>query len=356
MNIHTSVIQENVKEYYGKTLQSSDDLATDACCTIDSIPLHVRVLLADVHPDVSSRYYGCGLIAPLALDGCRVLDLGSGAGQDAFILSRLVGESGSVVGVDMTPEQLAVARDHRDWHAERYGYAASNVDFIEGDIERLGELGLAPESFDVIVSNCVINLCSDKKAVFAAARDLLKPGGEFYFSDVYADRRLPEDLKNDREAHGECLAGALYWNDFLTIAREAGFADPRLVTDRPLGIGSPTLKAKLDPAAFHSATYRLFRIDGLEPACEDYGQAVIYKGGVEHAETTFALDNHHFIEKGRVFPVCGNTYRMLNESRFASHFEFIGDWSTHYGIFPGCGTAAPFGEASQEDAVSGACC
>ena len=348
-------IQDNVKDYYGKKLQGSSDLLTDACCTLDATPTHIKSLMRDVHSEVSSRYYGCGLIAPLALKGARVLDLGSGAGQDAFILSKLVGETGSVVGVDMTPEQLKVANEYKDWHAERYGYAKSNVEFIEGDIEKLGELGLEPASFDIIVSNCVINLCNDKLGVFDAAHALLKPGGEFYFSDVYADRRLPEDLKNDQEAHGECLAGALYWNDFLTLAKAAGFADPRLVTDRPLEIGSENLQKKLAPAKFHSATYRLFRIQGLEPACEDYGQAVIYKGGIENAETVFALDNHHEIEMGRIFPVCGNTYRMLNESRFAEHFEFIGDWSTHYGIFPGCGTISPFGEASPEAAVSGAC-
>ena len=349
-------IQQDVKDYYGKTLQSSADLATDACCTLDDTPAYLRALLADIHPDVSNRYYGCGLIAPLALKGARVLDLGSGAGQDTFVLSRLVGETGSVVGIDMTPEQLSVACAHIDWHTERYGYEKPNITFLEGDIERLDALGLEPESFDVIISNCVINLCPDKEAVFRGGHSLLKPGGEFYFSDVYADRRLTDDRRGDKRAHGECLAGALYWNDFLTLAKSAGFADPRLVTDRPLAIGDPALEALLAPASFFSATYRLFKIDDLEPACEDYGQAVIYKGGLAQSEKVFALDNHHLIEAGRIFPVCGNTYRMLNESRFAPYFDFIGDWSTHYGIFPGCGTAIPFGETSAQEAVSGACC
>ncbi len=351
MNIHQSV-----KDYYGKTLQTSADLKTDACCTIETTPERLRAFYRDIHPDVAARYYGCGLVAPLLLDGARVLDLGCGSGQDVYILSRLVGEQGSVVGVDFTPEQLTVARGARDWHAERYGYRRSNVEFIEGDIEALDALGLEAGSFDVIVSNCVINLCADKPAVFAAARKLLKAGGEFYFSDVYADRRIGEDLRHDPIARGECLGGALYWNDFLYIAKRSGFADPRLVTDRPLTINNPDLKARLAPAAFFSATYRLFAIDGLEPACEDYGQAVIYRGGVDGAEKTFALDGHHLIEKGRVFPVCGNTCKMISESRFAPHFDFIGDWSTHYGIFPGCGTNAPFGQNSPEAATSGACC
>ncbi len=347
-------IQENVRDYYGKVLHDAGDLQTDACCTVEDMPEYLKSALANIHPEVSARYYGCGLIAPLALKGARILDLGSGAGQDAYALAQLAGPEGRVVGVDMTPEQLAVARAHQDWHAERFGFA--NVDFIEGDIERLGALELELASFDVIVSNCVINLVADKAAVFRAAHALLKPGGELYFADVYADRRLPEGLRHDRQAQGECLGGALYWNDFLNIAKDAGFADPRLVTDRPIAINNSALRERLTPAQFHSATYRLFKIGGLEPACEDYGQAVIYKGGVEYSETAFALDNHHFIEKGRTFPVCGNTYRMLKESRFAPFFEFIGDGATHYGIFPGCGTASPFDETAPEAATSGACC
>lgn len=346
-------IQDNVKAYYGETLQSSGDLKTDACCTIEDTPAWLKPVLSNIHPDVTERYYGCGLLAPLALSGARILDLGSGSGRDAYALAQLAGSEGSVVGIDMTREQLAVARDTLDWHAERFGYA--NVDFIEGDIENLAALDLAPESFDVIVSNCVINLVADKGAVFRAARTLLKPGGEFYFADVYADRRLPDTLRNDPAAHGECLAGALYWNDFLTLAKAAGFADPRLVTDRPLTINSAELRAKLSPASFHSATYRLFRIDGLEPACEDYGQGVIYRGGIANSETVFALDAHHYIERGKVFPVCGNTFRMLKESRFAPWFEFIGDTQTHFGIFPGCGTLSPFSTGGNES-VGDACC
>ncbi|MEM9494500.1 MAG: methyltransferase domain-containing protein [Pseudomonadota bacterium] len=344
-------IQDNVKSYYGKVLQSSADLQTDACCTVGDIEDYLKPILANIHPDVAAKYYGCGLIAPLALEGASILDLGSGAGQDVYALSQLAGPTGRVVGVDMTPEQLAVARAHKDWHAEKFGF--SNVDFLEGDIERLADLDLELGSFDVIVSNCVINLVADKPSVFAAAHALLKPGGEFYFSDVYADRRLGDDLRNDPVAQGECLGGALYWNDFLSIAKTAGFADPRLVTDRPLGINNTVLRARLAPAALHSATYRLFKIDGLESSCEDYGQAVVYKGGVKHSENAFTLDAHHFMEKGRVFPVCGNTNRMLSETRFAPYFDFLGNGKTHYGVFPGCGAISPFGEDAP---TSGACC
>jgi SAM-dependent methyltransferase len=346
---------EMVKEYYGQTLKGSADLKTDACCDVTATPAHIRSVLSGIHDEVLTRYYGCGLVIPDMLDGMRVLDLGCGAGRDVYALSRLVGEKGAVTGVDMTAEQLAVARAHVGWHTERYGYARANVDFRDGYIEALGDLGLEPASFDIIVSNCVINLSPDKRAVLDGAWKLLKPGGELYFADVYADRRLDASLRNDPVLLGECLGGALYWNDFLTLAKQAGFADPRLVVDRPLEVTDGTIRRALGPARFFSATYRLFKLEGLEGACEDYGQAVIYKGGIQYAEDVFTLDSHHRIEKGRIFPVCGNTYRMLNESRFAPHFDFIGDFSRHFGIFEGCGTQMPFADTGAA-ATDGACC
>lgn len=345
---------ENSRLYYGKTLQGSDDLLTDACRTSEPQPLNVRAALANIHPQVSARYYGCGLVAPQAIEGAAVLDLGCGAGRDAYVLAQLVGEQGRVVGIDATEEQLAVANAHREWHRERFGHSEPNVEFLAGDIEDLDSVGLADCSFDVIVSNCVINLVADKASVFRAAHRLLKPGGELYFSDVYADRRVPEALRRDPVLHGECLAGALYWGDFLSIAKEAGFVDPRLVTDRPLAIGDAATKAKVDGLSFFSATYRLFKLDGLEPRCEDYGQAVIYKGGLTGWELQFPLDKHHRIEAGRAFPICGNSWRMLAETRFAPYFEFIGDFSRHFGAFADCGETLPF-DGSTSDTSAGCC-
>lgn len=345
---------ENSRNYYGQVLTGSADLRTDACCTTDAPPPALRAALANVHEEVRARYYGCGLVVPDAIKGCAVLDLGSGSGQDAYLLSQMVGSEGSVTGVDATPEQLEVAERHQAWHADRFGFA--NTRFLEGDIERLDELGLADASFDVIVSNCVINLVADKAAVFRAAHRLLKPGGELYFSDVYADRRVAPTLLADPVLHGECLAGALYWGDFDALAKAAGFADPRLVTDRPLGIGDPSVAEKVAGHRFFSATYRLFKLDGLEPQCEDYGQAVRYRGTIPGAERSFNLDKHHHIETGRMFPVCGNTWKMLSDTRFAPNFDFFGDFNTHYGVFAGCGTSLPFDNEEGSGAASGGCC
>ena len=291
-------------------------------------------------------------IAPL-LRGCRVLDLGCGSGRDVYALAQLVGPTGSVVGVDMTGEQLAVAQQYRSFHAAKFG--VDNVQFLQGYIEHLDELGLVPESFDVIVSNCVVNLSPDKPQVLAGVKRLLKPGGEFYFSDVYADRRVPVSVQNDPVLYGECLGGALYWNDFLRLAKASGFTDPRLVADRPLDITDPELALRVGNIRFYSATYRLFKLDNLEDACEDHGQAVIYQGSIPEQLYRFDFDKHHSMETGRVFPVCGNTFRLLQDTRFADHFEFIGDFDRHFGLFAGCGSCIPFDTKRSEDAA-GSCC
>ncbi|MFA7293151.1 MAG: methyltransferase domain-containing protein [Rhodocyclaceae bacterium] len=338
-------MHEIVKDYYGRQLQSSDDLKTSACCDASSVPGWLKPLLSRIHPEVLSRYYGCGLVCPTALEGCRVLDLGSGSGRDVYALAQLVGPRGEVIGIDMTEEQLEIAERHRAYHRDAFGY--DNVRFLHGYIERLHELGLEEGSFDVIVSNCVVNLSPDKESVLSGVFRLLKPGGEFYFSDVYADRRVPSSVRNDPVLYGECLGGALYWNDFQNLAKRAGFADPRLVEDRPLLITDPALAPRVGKLHFFSATYRLFKLAELEPACEDHGQAIIYRGSLPEEPHEFVLDKHHRMETGRVFPVCGNTFRMLAESRFAAHFEFIGDASRHFGIFAGCGSALPFGNAAQ---------
>ena len=346
-------MREDVQDYYGKQLHSSADLQTNACCD-QAPPEHLKPLLAQLHDEVVSRYYGCGLVAPEQLEGMRILDLGSGSGRDAYLLSALVGEHGEVVGVDMTDEQLAVANRHLDYHRDAFGYANSNVHFLKGYIEELDQLDLQDGYFDIVISNCVINLSTDKAKVISDVKRLLKPGGEFFFSDVYADRRIPASLTKDPVLYGECLSGALYWNDFINLGKRCGFADPRLVESRPLTIENPTIEKTLGNIRFYSATYRLFNIDSLEPACEDYGQAVVYKGTLTNSPHRFALDDHHWIEAGKVFPVCGNTWLMLEKSRFAAHFDFIGNFDTHYGIFEGCGLNVPF-EDNQEGSAASCC-
>ncbi|HAR75653.1 MAG TPA: methyltransferase type 11, partial [Psychrobacter sp.] len=100
-------MHEVVQDYYGKQLQSTEDLKTSACCDVSNMPSWLKPLLANIHDEVLSRYYGCGLVCPALLEGCRILDLGCGSGRDVYALAQLVGPTGHVVGVDMTDEQLA---------------------------------------------------------------------------------------------------------------------------------------------------------------------------------------------------------------------------------------------------------
>jgi radical SAM/Cys-rich protein len=347
-----------IRRYYGEVLQQSGDLQTDACCTVADMPLWLRRALGNVHTEVLDRYYGCGLVAPEAVEGCTVVDLGCGSGRDVYVLAQLVGERGRVIGVDMTPEQVAVARKHQAWHAHRHGYAQPNTEIIEGFIEDLS--ALADNSTDVVISNCVLNLSPDKPRVLREVFRILKPGGEFYFSDVYADRRLSWDIRRNEILWGECLAGALYWMDFLSLAKAVGFRDPRLVTDRVLAIGNQELAELLAPARFWSATWRLFKLDMLEPICEDFGQVVRYRGGIAEYDAGFHLDNHHYFEKGQSVKVCSNTWNMLKNTRFAGYFDFWGDEQVHFGAFADCGSVAPFKSrhvsGAGEESGSGSCC
>ena len=349
-------MHETVQRYYSDTLNSSLDLQTNACKTDASLPEYAKPILAQIHREVLVRYYGCGLVLPESLESLTVLDLGCGAGRDVYLLSSLVGEQGRVIGVDMTEEQLAVARRHEEYHRKIFGYDASNVRFLHGYIERLHELELADESVDVIVSNCVLNLAPDKAAVLREAWRVLRHGGELYFSDIYTDRRVPAALATDPVLYSECLSGALYWNDFLALSRAQGFRDPRLVEDRAIVVDNAELAAKTGNIRFYSATYRLFKLDNLEPACEDYGQAVVYRGTIPHHPHVFILDKHHRIEAGKHFPVCGNTWRMLHDTRLAGHFDFHGDFTRHYGIFPGCGMGLPYDDAKSDIASNKGCC
>lgn len=345
---------QEVQEYYGTELQKSEDLKTNACCTLVKPPKHILDALNLVAPEVQAKYYGCGLTLPSGVKGLRILDLGSGSGRDCYIASKLVGEHGHVIGVDMTDEQLKVATDHLEYHREKFGYTNSNVEFLKGNIEKLDELNLEKGSFDVIISNCVINLATDKDKVLKDAYELLKPGGEMYFSDVYSDRRIPQHLQENKVLWGECLSGALYWNDFLRIAKKAGFTDPRAMDDKPITIENQEVEELVGDIKFYSVTYRLWKIDGLESDCEDYGQAVAYKGGIPEEELAFKLDDHHYFPKGKIMTVCGNTYNMLNDTRFKKYFDFYGTWDTHYGIFEGCGGNIPF--STNENGEAASCC
>ena len=149
----TAAILSSVQDYYGKVLSTSKDLKTSACTAAGRPPPALAAVLGRVPRAVSEKFYGCGAPLPLGISGLRVLDLGSGSGRDCYAAAALVGEGGSVVGVDMTDEQLAVAREHADaFCRDELGYAATNMRFVKGYMEDLAGAGVGDASVDMIIS------------------------------------------------------------------------------------------------------------------------------------------------------------------------------------------------------------
>ncbi|MEL6615599.1 MAG: methyltransferase domain-containing protein [Bacteroidota bacterium] len=349
----TATVHAQVREYYGETLQSSDDLKTSACCSDEAVPEHHKPILSLLPDEVLSKFYGCGSPIPAALTGQTILDLGCGTGRDAFVAAALAGPEGRVVGIDMTEAQIDVARRHEPAVAEALGFAAPTTDFRLGIIVDLAASGVEDESVDVVISNCVLNLASDKESVFREITRVLKPGGELYFSDVFVDRRLSAEIQSDPVLVGECLGGAMYGEDFRRLMARLGWADVRTVSERPLEVDDPVLRDKLGNARFTSRTVRAFKLpDLIEDQCEDYGQVATYRGGIEGQRHAFTLDDHHVFEVGRPMLVCGNSAAMVENTRFGAYFDVSGDRSTHFGLFD----CAPAPASGDGEAASGACC
>lgn len=340
-------IKGTVKQYYGSELKSTSDLKTGACCTTDALPSHIKEVMPYIAEEIKQRYYGCGSPVPHALNGLRVLDIGCGTGRDCYIFSKLVGEKGFVNGIDMTENQIEVAIRYQNEQAARFGYAKPNVHFIHDYIENI-EKHFFENSLDLVVSNCVVNLIENKEYLMNQIFRILKNGGEFYFSDIYADRRAPEHIRKNPVLYGECLGGALYWKDFERIARKAGFIDPRVVSKKVVDISNEEIKKLIVNITFYSITYRLWKIEGLEDACEDYGHVAIYRGGIPESPFKLPLDGDHVFEKDKPERVCGNTALMLSETRFSSYTEVIGSFTQHFGLFGSCGTPKSQ-EQSQEN-------
>lgn len=338
----TDTTSEFVSKFYGQEVQKTEDLIFDACCVAD----YDLSLLTPITNEVKERRYGCGSPLPELLNGLTVLDLGSGAGIDVFIAAQLVGPQGRVIGVDMTDEQLDIARRNVDPIMKNIGYEKSNVEFLKGRIE---EIPVESGTVDVVISNCVINLSENKEAVFKEIWRVLKPGGEFYIADIVADRRIPARLAADERLYSECLTGAAYMGDLTRIMRRAGFQDVRVVKDR-------LLDDVIEGIHFSSATLRGFKID-LEDQCEDYGQVAVYRGTMPEHKASFALDLGHDFRAGDPMRVCKNTADMIQQSRFAPHFAVSAEMF-HMGLFD-CSPAvaeSTTANAEADTGITGSCC
>ncbi len=188
------------------------------------------VELQSVPPDANLGL-GCGNPTALASlkEGDVVLDLGSGGGMDCFLAAQKVGKTGKVIGVDMTPEMVSLARQNAAKGND------TNVEFRLGEIENLP---VADNSVDVIISNCVVNLSPSKRRVFEEAHRVLKPNGRFMISDIVLLKPLPQAIKKSIDAYVGCVAGAMLKDDYLNALGAAGFMDVNVVDETPFRIAS----------------------------------------------------------------------------------------------------------------------
>lgn len=225
-----------VQEKYGEIAKQSKEQNQSSCCgsTCGCGDVDYTVFSDDYsdqqgyNPEADLGL-GCGIPTEYAKiqEGAHVLDLGSGAGNDVFVARSLVGDSGKVVGIDFTEEMLKKANANK----EKLGY--SNVEFVKGDIENMP---LKEDSFDVVISNCVLNLVPDKEKAFSEINRILKPGAHFCVSDVVLQGKLPEELQKDAEMYAGCVSGAIQMDDYLKTIEEAGFTNVEVNTQKTIHV------------------------------------------------------------------------------------------------------------------------
>lgn len=241
-------IKEAVREHYGERARN----VASSCCGAGELPDSKSVLyqiddIAELPDSVPS--YGCG--NPTAIAGLQqgeaVLDLGSGPGLDCFLSAKQVGETGRVIGLDMTQDMLDLANANRD------KLGVKNVEFRKGEME---SMPIESESVDVIISNCVINLSPDKDAVFAESYRVLKSGGRMHVSDVVLGRELTDEERGDLALWAGCRAGALLESDYLARLKQAGFAVARVDS-----------RSQVEDKAWYSATISAYKAAAVNADC-----------------------------------------------------------------------------------------
>lgn len=236
MNNETQ-LKELVKEKYSQIANQSLEQnrssccgATSSCCTDEAYTIMSDdyTKLEGYNPDADLGL-GCGIPTQYAKinEGDTVIDLGSGAGNDAFVARRYVGEGGKVIGIDFSEAMIEKARANVD------KLRFNNIEFRQGDIEKMP---VAANRADVVISNCVLNLVPNKKAVFAEILRVLKPKGHFCISDVVLEGQLPEKLQQAAEMYAGCVAGAIQKADYLALVKQTGFQNIELLKEKKIVI------------------------------------------------------------------------------------------------------------------------
>lgn len=267
-------LKDLVKQKYGEIALQDQNENKASCCGSGGCSTEVYNIMSDSYESIEGYNpdadlgLGCGLPTAFALinEGDTVLDLGSGAGNDCFVARAQTGEKGKVIGVDFTPIMIEKAREN----AEKRGF--NNVEFRLGDIEKLP---LTSNVVDVVVSNCVLNLVPNKKAVFQEILRVLKPGGHFSISDVVLVGDLPIELAQQAEMYAGCVSGAIQKDTYINLIAETGFTDIKIQKEKSILLPDDILKNYLDEdelTSFKNSDTGIFSItvfaskpDGCKP-------------------------------------------------------------------------------------------
>ena len=237
-------IKEMVRQKYSEIALQDKETNASSCCGAGGCSTEVYNIMSEDYVELEGYAkdadlgLGCGLPTVFAKikEGDTVIDLGSGAGNDCFIARAETGPSGKVIGIDFTPAMIDKAREN----ADKMGY--NNVEFRQGDIEKMPVGG---NMADVVVSNCVLNLVPNKKAVFAEIFRVLKPGGHFSISDIVLTGNLPEKLQSAAEMYAGCVAGAIDMDEYLGYIQEVGFQNITVQKNKPIIIPEDILSGYL---------------------------------------------------------------------------------------------------------------
>jgi radical SAM protein with 4Fe4S-binding SPASM domain len=286
-----------VREFYSAAAETP---SKELCCPVQPNPAD----LSHIPSAVVARFYGCGSPVGSAeiLPGETTLDMGSGAGIDVFIAAKYVGPTGKAIGVDMTPQMLAIARESQPEVAINLGYDV--VKFHEGFLEAIP---LADKTVDLVTSNCVINLSPDKKQVFSEMWRVLNDHGRIVVADIIADQQVPLHQRKDPRLWGECISGALTEEEFLAYLERAGFYG--------ISVLKKSFWKEVEGYRFYSVTVRGYKYE-KKAGCVYLGQTASYQGPFKGVSD----DEGHWFPRNIPVEVCTDTAAKLSRAPYAASF------------------------------------
>ncbi len=318
----------------------------------EGLPEHVAQVRGQLPMGLIKQSLDAGSVLPPVLEGCKIVILGCASPASVFVAAKLAGGQGKVTLVEPDAVKLAVAQEQHGYITELWGFA--NIEFVQAELNELDFI--ADDSIDVVVSNCAISGAPNKEHIFAQIYRILTTGGELFFRDLFTDRRPTEAFKKEAAQKSSTIAGALYIEDQRRMLNEAGWPNLRYFEfSAKLTLPSAQLRRFSQDVRFFTATIRAFKVPGLlTDICEEYGQTVIYNGGIPGMEGGFVFDRKHTYGADQVCTVCNNPAAVLSTSRYREFFTVDGDRSHHLGAC--CGGILKGVDLEHGTAPGSSCC